>query len=225
VKLLPVLARRRTVWLPTIWGWLGLLLVGAAALVVVARGLYSFLALNAPVGARVLVIEGWMDREGFDQALAAFRNGGYERAVVTGAPFERWPRSEGYASAAERGADYLRARGLLEPMVAAVPSPASRTNRTFLSAVAVRDWARRSGLELGAIDVFSQGAHARRSRLLFQEAFGPGVRVGILAARAPGDDEWWRTVRGTREVLDQAVALAWTRLFFSPPRTLTQAPE
>lgn len=218
------LLTQRTIWLPTIWGWLALLLLSGAALVVAARNLYPFLALNAPAGARVLVIEGWMDREGFDQAISAFRKGGYEHAVVTGAPFEQWAKSEGYATAADRGAEYLLAKGLPQAKVAAVPSPASRRDRTFLSAVAVRDWARRSGLELTAIDVFSHGAHARRSRLLFQHAFGPGVRVGVLAASSRGvDEDWWRTARGAREMLDQTVALAWTKLFFRPPAA--QTPE
>lgn len=223
MKLLPVLARRRSVWLPTIWGWLVFWLIAAGVLVITARNLYPFLALHAPVGARVLVIEGWIDREGFDQALSAFRSGGYERVLITGAPFEAWARNERYANAAERGAEYLRAKGLPDSSVFPVPGPAALTDRTFASAVAVRDWARRSGLELRAIDVFSQGAHARRSRLLFRLAFGPEVQVGVLAARSPGVDErWWRSARGAREVLDQAVALAWTGLFFRPP---PQTPE
>jgi hypothetical protein len=218
VKLLPILARRRSVWLPTLWGWLVLCLLAATLLVVAARNLYPFLAVNAPVDAPVLVIEGWIDREGFDQALKAFRGGGYERVLVTGGPFEAWARSEIYPSAAERGAEYLRGKGLPASRVFAVPGPAALTDRTFASAVAVRDWARRSGLELRAIDVFSQGAHARRSRLVFRLAFGPEVQVGVLAARSPGVDErWWRSARGAREVLDQAVALAWTGLFFHPP--------
>lgn len=110
------------------------------------------------------------------------------------------------------------ARGLPEAVVSAVPSPTSAQDRTFLSAVAVREWAKRSGLELRAIDVFSQGAHARRSRLVYEKAFGPDVKVGVLAARyADIGDDWRRTAEGTREILDQAIALAWTKLFFRAP--------
>jgi uncharacterized SAM-binding protein YcdF (DUF218 family) len=222
VKLLAILARRRSVWLPTLWGWLVLCSLLAAMLVMAARNLYPFLAVNAPVGAQVLVIEGWIDRDGFDQALNAFRDRGYERVLITGAPFQAWSASEPYPNAAERGAAYLTSKGLPASKVSAVPGPAALTDRTFASAVAVRDWARRSGLELRAIDVFSQGAHARRSRLMFRLAFGSDVRVGVLAARSAGIDErWWRSARGAREVLDQAVALAWTTLFFRPPAAHT----
>ena len=195
---------------------IGALVAGGAALAWAGQGLYPFLAVNEPVGAPVLVIEGWLDRNALDQAAAAFRKGGYQRAVTTGAPIEQWPGTKGYATFAERAAEYLKTKGLTQ--VTAVPSPESAQDRTFLSAVVVRDWARRAGVELRALDVYSQGAHARRSRLLYQLAFGPEVRVGVLAARETPDlTQWWRTAAGARAVLDQAIALAWTKLFFWPP--------
>ncbi len=194
----------------------GVLIAAAAALAWAGRELYPFLAVNAPVGAPVLVIEGWLDRHGLDQSVAAFRKGGYRFAVTTGAPIEQWPGTKGHATFAERAAEYLKAQGLTQ--VTAVPSPESAQDRTFLSAVVVRDWARRSGVEIRALDVHSQGAHARRSRLLYQLAFGPEVRVGVLAARETPDlTQWWRTATGARAVLDQGIALVWTKLFFWPP--------
>jgi hypothetical protein len=195
---------------------LGVLVAGTAALAWAGRGLYPFLAVTEPVGAPVLVIEGWLDRHGLDQAAAAFRNGGYRFAVTTGAPIAQWPGTKGYATFAERAADYLKMQGLTQ--VTAVPSPESAQDRTFLSAVMVREWSGRSGHQVRAVDVFSQGAHARRSRLLYQLAFGPEVKVGVLAARTSPDlTQWWRTPTGARAVLDQGIALAWTKLFFRPP--------
>lgn len=212
------LAQRRTVWLPTLWGWLVILAFAAAIALLVGRAVYPFLAINEPAGARLLVVEGWMSPEGLDQALTVFRTRGYERVVTTGAPLDRWPNSDGYRNFAERAADYLRAKGLPEKAIASVPSPASAQDRTFLSAVMVREWVHRSGLKATALDVFSEGAHARRSRLLYQEAFGPEVRVGIWAARShTAGEDWWRTAQGAREVLDQAIAFAWTKLFFHAP--------
>jgi hypothetical protein len=172
--------------------------------------------VNEPVGAPVLVVEGWLDPEGLDQALAAFSKGGYKRAVTTGGPIAQWPGVRGHATFAERAATYLKAQGLSS--VTAVPAPASAQDRTFLSAVMVREWARASGEKVQALDVLSQGAHARRSRLLYRLAFGPEVQVGVLAARDEPDlSEWWRTATGARAILDQAIALAWTKLFFRPP--------
>jgi hypothetical protein len=214
-----VLVRRREIWLPTIWGWLALLLIGAATIVLVGRSLHSILAPNEPVGARVLVVEGWMDPEDLDQAVAVFRAGGYERLVTTGGPIERWPRHQGHATFAERAADYLKQHGLADASVTAVPTPESAQDRTFLSAVMVREWAKRSGLTFDALDVFSSGTHARRSRLLYRLAFGPNVEVGVFAARFSDydADAWWRTSIGARDVLDQAIGLLWVKCFFWPP--------
>jgi hypothetical protein len=214
----PVFIRQREIWLPTIWGWLALLLIGAATIVLVARNLHSFLAPNEPVGARVLVVEGWMNSEGLDQAVAAFRSGGYERVVITGGPIESWLEFR-HATFAEWAAEYLKRHGLRDASVTAVPTPLSAQDRTFLSAVVVREWAKRSGLAFDALDVFSSGTHARRSRLLYRLAFGPNVKVGVLAARSSDydADAWWRTSIGARDVIDQAIGLLWVKCFFWPP--------
>lgn len=159
-----------------------------------------------------------MPPEALDQALAAFHAGKYERAVVPGAPLDPWPNTGGYTSSADRVADYLRAQGLPESQVVVLRGPASAQDRTFLSAVLVRDWAKRAEPDLRAIDLFSEGTHARRSRMLYQIAFGPDTKVGVLASRPSGaTEDWWHSAYGTRYVLDQAIALAWTKLFFWPP--------
>lgn len=215
----PTFVRLREIWLPTIWGWFALLVIGAVATMLVGRSLHSFLAPNEPVGARILVVEGWMNPEGLDQAFSAFRTGGYERVVTTGGPIERWPGDHGPATSAERAADYMKQRGLAVTSVTAVPAPASAQDRTFLSAVMVREWAKRSGLAFDAFDVFSSGTHARRSRLLYRLAFGPDIKVGVLAARSSDydADRWWQTSTGARDVLDQAIGLLWVECFFWPP--------
>lgn len=214
----PVLVRRREIWLPTIWGWLVLLFMSTATIILGARNLYPFLAPNQPVGAPVLVVEGWMDPEGLDQAVAAFHSGGYERVVTTGGPIE-WPDLHGNATFAERAAWYLKQHGLADASVTAVPAPYSAQDRTYVSAVMVREWAKRSGLTFDAFDVFSSGTHARRSRQLYQMAFGPNVEVGVVAARSSNydADRWWRKSNGARDILEQAIGLLWVKCFFWPP--------
>lgn len=214
----PALVYRREIWLPTIWGWLVLLLAGAAAAVFVALNLFPFLALTQPVGARILVIEGWMRAEELDQAVATFRAGGYQRVLTTGGPLD-WQERQGPATYAERAADYLKQRGLAPASVTAVPAPKSAQERTFLSAVMVREWAKSSGGTIDAIDVFSSGAHARRSHLLYRLAFGPNVKVGVHAARPYGynPDAWWITTAGLREVIEQAFGLLRVECCFRPP--------
>ena len=83
------------------------------------------------------------------------------------------------------------------------------------------DWAARQGLALKGFDVFTAGAHARRSRMLYRMAFGPDVEVGVLSARPQEYDErhWWRTSAGARSVLGEAISMLWTTCCFyaAPP--------
>jgi hypothetical protein len=211
------LIRRREIWVPTIRGWFVLLAIVGAMFVLGVRSLHPFLAVNQPVGARILVVEGWMEPDGLDQAIATFRSGRYERIVTTGGPIG-WAGFHGSSTFAERAAGYLRQQGIAEAVVTAVPTPETTRERTYLSAVMVREWARNSGISLDALDVFSSGTHARRSRLLYRLAFGPNVAVGVYAARFRDYDAeaWWQTSTGARDVLDQAIGLFWTKCFFQP---------
>lgn len=162
-----------------------------------------------------------MTGEELDQAVAAFRSGRYDRVVTTGGPIERWLNFRGSSSYADWAANYLKTHGLAHTDVTPVSGPASAQNRTFLSAVMVREWAARQGLALKAFDVFTAGAHARRSRTLYRMAFGPDVEVGVLSARPQEYDErhWWRTSAGARSVLGEAISLLWTTCCFyaAPP--------
>jgi hypothetical protein len=213
-------ARRREIWLPTLWGWLALLLAGAAALALVAANLHPYLAETKPVGGRILVVEGWMDPEGFDQAIDAFHARGYRQMVTTGGPVQTWPKRRRQNTYADVAAEYLEQHGVDATQVTAVPSPVSARARTYLSAIMVRDWARRSGMELDALDVFSWDVHARRTRLLYQLAFGPNVRVGVYAGRTSDYDidAWWRESAGAKDVLEQAFGLLWVKCCFWPSR-------
>lgn len=221
-----VFVRRRTVWLPTFWGWMALLLGGAVAAIGLARSIYPFLAVTEPVGASVLVVEGWLGQKELDGAIEVFRAGGYERIVTTGGPLHSWPESPSDSTYAHRAADYLRRHGLAGVPITAVASPLTHQDRTYTSALMVRAWAQRSGIELKKLDVVSHGPHARRSRLLYEQAFGPPVQIGISAIRPEDYNEarWWRSSTGARDVTEQALGLVWIKLFFNPSRATIAAP-
>jgi hypothetical protein len=210
--------RRRTLRVPTIWGWLVLLLLGAGALLAAALGLHPFLATSEPVHARLLVVEGWLAPAALEQALETFRDGKYERVVTTGGPIDSAPEFCPYATWAQRAGAWFQQRGVADAAVAVVDAPASRQDRTFLSAVMVREWAKRENPDLKSIDVFSSGAHSRRTRLLYRMAFGPEVAVGIHAARPDNYDpaRWWKSSLGAEAVLAETLKLAWTKCFFWP---------
>ncbi len=221
----PALLRRQLVLVPTLWGWAVMLFFAAALALLFARWIGGHLARSDPArgtdgrGAQTLVVEGWISAGDLDAAVAAFRAGHYERVVVTGGAFDDWPEDKRFATHAERAADYLRRHGLGNASVTPVPAPVSAHDRTFQSAVVLRNWAAASGTRLGAIDVFSAGVHAHRSRLVYRMAFGPDVEVGALATLPKDYDpsRWWTTSAGAKAVLGEVVSVAWTHCCFWPP--------
>ena len=221
---MPLLLRRRQVWLPTLWGWLVLLGVALPLAVVLARSANRFFALDEPArgpdgkGARILVVEGWLAETDLDQAVAAFRRGRYERVLTSGGPLEAWGGAYASRSYAERAADYLKLNGLADVPVAAVPAPASKQDRTFLSAVMVREWLQRAGIQPAAIDLYSSGVHARRSRLMYRMALGDAVEVGVLSARPVSFDaeRWWSSSQGAKLLMGETISLLWTSCCFWP---------
>ena len=222
---MPALFHRRQIWLPTWQGVLLLVVIVAAASLIALRHLASYLAPHDPAttrdgrGASTLIVEGWLDEDGLDAAIAAIGRGRYERVVASGGPIDSWREGQSWPTYAERAADYLRRHGVTSIPVVAVAAPESAQDRTFLSAIVVREWLRRQGGKVDAVDLFSGGVHARRSRLVFQMAFGPEVDVGVFAApsRRYALDRWWTTSEGVKAVLDESIALAWTACCFVPP--------
>ena len=67
-------------------------------------------------------------------------------------------------------------------------------DRTYGSAIALQNWFREQNLAVRSLNVVTEDVHARRSRLLFQEALGKDIKVGIIALPNPDYDwrHWWR---------------------------------
>ena len=174
-------------WWPTWQGAALALSILAAGLLTFALTIDRFLAPVAPArgadghGARTLVVEGWIDPPMLHRAVDVFRAGHYERVVTTGGSIEAWMDKGDYGSFAARTAALLKAVGGIDVPIVAVPARDVAQERTYESAVAVRDWAAHASLQLDALDIYTADVHARRSRLVYRLAFGRGTEIGILA--------------------------------------------
>ena len=216
--------RRRQVWLPTPWGGLSILAALAAIVLPLGFNAYALLAPWQPArgpdgaGARTLVVEGWIDGGELLQAVAVVRAGRYERVLTTGGAMDPSYDVLGWHTLARRAAAYLRANGVNGVPVIAVDTPPSLQDRTYISAVQVREWAQQSGVSLGAIDLLSNGVHTRRSRTLYRMALGDSVEVGAIAARPVEYDpqRWWRSSAGVKATVGETLSLAWTTCCFWP---------
>ena len=202
--------------------WRGRLIVTSALLLVSAlilTGVYPFLAITQRVDANILVVEGWINEYAIQAAVKEFQSNHYQRVFTTGGPVEG---TGGYINdfmtSASVGADLLRKAGVPEQSLQMVPSRVMDRDRTYGSAVALRNWFRQHKMVVSGIDVITEDLHARRTRLLFEKALGDKVAVGVIAVPNPDYDakRWWRYSEGLKDVLSEAATYVYARLLFYP---------
>ena len=98
------------------------------------------------------------------------------------------------------------------------PLRISVRDRTYSAAQALRNWLQEHHVAVRSVNVVTEDVHARRSRLLFQEALGPEIKVGIIAVPNPDYDvrQWYRYSEGVREVISESVAYVYAKFLFWP---------
>jgi hypothetical protein len=208
------------------WGlsWRGWLIVFAGVLLasyVFLFRVYPFLAVTYRVDTNVLVVEGWVHEYAIRAAVEEFHRGSYQRIFTTGGPVEGSKRYvNDYQTEASVGADLLRKSGLPMESVEMVPSRVMNRDRTYGSAVALRSWFRGHNLVACSLNVLTEDVHARRTRLLFQEALGKDIKVGIIAVPNPDYDSrhWWRYSAGVKDISSETIAYVYAKLLFYPER-------
>jgi hypothetical protein len=180
---------------------------------------YPFLAVTHRVNANVLVVEGWIHEYAIGTALKEFRSNHYQRVFTTGGPVAGSGRyiNDFYTSASV-GADLLKKAGVPDESLQMVPSRVIARDRTYSSALALREWFRDHNLAVHSFNVLTEDCHARRTQLLYQEAFGKKVAVGIIAVSNPdyNPKDWWRYSDGVREVIGESIAYIYAKFFFYP---------
>jgi len=212
------LVRWRKCLMPTMRGWLVLVVILAALTTLAVREIHPFLAITDPLPGGYLVVEGWAPDYTLRQAISEVHRNHYEKVLVTGGPL-LWgaPLSE-FKTYAEMAAATLEKLGLSTNMIQAVPSQSVLHDRTYAAALSLGAWLRTQPTAPTKVHLMTEGAHARRSRLLFQKALGKDIAVGVTAVPLPDYDpqHWWRYSSGVRAVIDETVAYIYARLFFHP---------
>lgn len=205
------------------WGlsWRGRLLVTGVLLVVgaaIAVKIHPFLSPTERVTASLMVVEGWSPPITMKQAAAEFMTGHYEQMVLIRPVLDVSDNYESGRYSADWVARLLVQNGVPDDKLTTLCPNVARKDRTYHSALAVRQWIAEQHLAVGALVVATEGPHARRSRLLYQKAFGDSFKIGIIAMQPPTYDpkHWWRTSEGVREVLGETIAYLYARFFFFP---------
>ncbi len=216
-KALGGLLVRQYRWGLSRWAKYFLLMATVVLVVTVFLNVYPFLAITQRVDADVLVVEGWVHSYAAEVATEEFKSRSYQRVLTTGGPVVgKGGYINDYQTSASVGADSLKNAGIPADLVQMVPSHVIGRDRTYSSAIALRDWLREHNLQVRAINILTEGAHARRTRLLFKRALGPNVAVGVIAVPSPDFDakRWWYYSEGVEDVVDQGIGYLYAISFF-----------
>ena len=212
------LLQRRICVVPTLRGCICMLIVVIVCLATTARSLFGFLGVSHLYPEGILVVEGWAPDYVLAQGIEEFQRHPYDGLFVTGGPIDKGAPFSEQGTYAEFGAATIRRINSQLRMVHAVPAPLVRQDRTYVSAVALKQWTDTHGPVAKTVNVVTLGAHARRTRLLYEKAFGRGAKIGILAVDDLTFDShrWWASSPGFRTVMSELLGYFYVRLFFWP---------
>jgi hypothetical protein len=212
-RLRPLVFVRRERWTVTWPARLAFALLVAVAGTLSARYVCRFLAISDPVAGQFLVVEGWLPPYAYGEAGRLFREGGYATVIAAGT--RDYSSGDGDAAREYFAEGTLIRFGVPTEHIVIAGGAHQTQDRTFNAALSVRHWLESQRIRAPLIDVVTLGAHARRSRLLYEKALGEGARVGIIAVEDRQFDarHWWRSSEGVRTTIDEAVAYAYARLF------------
>ena len=210
------LVKRKNCRVLTIRGWIVLFIVATAILLIAIPAVHPFLAVDHPVHGEILIVEGWLPDYAMEEAMREFKAQRYNLLVTTGGPLMGGSHLSEYKTYAELGAATLKKLGFDEKLIVAVPAQSVIEDRTYASAVALKNWLLDSRSAVKSLNVYSFGPHARRTWLLFDKVLGDKIAVGVIAAEDRSYDprKWWTSSNGARSVIDEMIAYCYARLFF-----------
>lgn len=181
--------------------------------------LHPFLAVNAPIQADVLVVEGWLPDYALEQVVSEFHQGSYQTIVVLGEPLRHGYFLSQYKSYAHLAAATLMHLGIESEKIVPLPVLRVDRDRTQTAALIFKQWLSTNHSTLQSINLYSLGPHARRSWLLFKQVL-PEMQIGIIAG-VPKEylpSRWWKYSAGVRWVLSEAIGYGYACL----PRSIPQ---
>lgn len=209
---------RKNVLVPTAAGWLLILALFVAFFWFTLQSIYPFLSRTKKPVSDLLVVEGWLPDNGLREAIDYYRANGYKRMIITGIPITQWTYTSPHTNMADASAETMR-RMLFRDTIYTVSIPSNiYRDRTYATAVALRMRFEEWGLPSSQpFDLYSMGAHARRSYNMFRKAF-PDTPIGLLVATDMSFDPetWYKTSRGFRTVFSEWISYWYTALAFFP---------
>ncbi len=215
-RLIRLFIRPRTLPFPTACGWLLLLVLFLAPFAAWCFRGEDLLCRTRRETADVLVVEGWAGEETFEAAAGEFLNGHYRWIVTTGGPSgDPWSRKRW--TYAEIARDRLITFGVPGDRIIMAPAPEVSRQRTHEAAVCALRAMTGHNLRPAAINLYTRGAHARRSHLVYAKVFAPDTKVGVISWLPGGAHAgpWWRSTLRAKDLLTETIGYLYEALLDS----------
>lgn len=213
------LINKKPRWGLTWKGWITIIILVTLWMVVSFKNIVPFLSSQNPIDAELLVVEGYIPDYALAGILNEYRSRPYKMIIATGV----WYPQGTYLAQFKTAPDVLRYSliklGLDSNAIASVPIPRLEfRDRTYQCGLAVKRYLKDNQLRFKSVNIYSVGVHGRRSRYLFQKAFGDQMMVGnIVSLELSYDpDKWWTSSMGFRTVTDEIIAWIYARFLFQP---------
>lgn len=206
------------------WGltWSGRIAIAVFLLILLAiyvRRIVPFLSAQESVEAKIMVVEGYVPDHAFTTIIDEFKQNNYEFIITSGTTYDQGFFISGVENAAQLIRNSLLELGFDSTKVIAVPVPSGVfKDRTYNSAVYTYKYIRKHLPEIKAINIVSQGPHARRSKYLFKLVYEPEIRVGNIVINPVGINRynWYKSSRGFKGVIGETISYFYVLFFFWP---------
>ncbi len=212
------LINRRERWGLSIYGWIVIIILIILPVYLGFRNLYSILSPVQREKTDILVLEGFISDYVLQDAIEEFKNNHYTLLITTGTPLEYGDLLSHYRNTARVAGMSLIKLGFDSTKLVIIGTDEIKNDRTYNSAIKLKKWIRSNRPDVKAINLMTMSVHGGRSRLLFQAALGDSIRVGIISVENfyYGPHSWWKSSKGFRETMNEAIGYFYVRYFFRP---------
>jgi hypothetical protein len=204
-------------WTLSLKGWLILMSLLLANFWIFIQSIHSFLTFSQPLEvADILLIEGWLNGKTLEGVVKEYQKRNYKMILIPGFPMNEEEFSNGYQSYPEKVAKTLIKLGIESQKIVTIVIPYVETNRTAETAIAVKNWLKKSNLSLNSLNIYSYDIHTRRSYLIYQKILKPEIKVGAIAYPSPhyNPQKWWRSSYGVKIMINEIIGYFYARFIW-----------
>ena len=212
------LVQQRICYRLTPLGWALILGANLILVFVIVRTIAVFLVVNKPLETEILIVDGMMPGYAYDSIVALAVKNNYHYLITAGVNMDYTFNSSEKFNTAEFSYKVLSTKKLDKCERFKAPASSVDRDRTFTSAMKVRDWFISNKLFPSKVNVVSFSCHSRRTWILYRKAFHDFAEVGIIAINDNSYDynKWYRTSKGVRMILSETIGYLYTKIFFHP---------